>query len=220
MSEKLEHLVLILAETTEEMIQRRERTERDLTTKGILFEKWIKKEIKKHAEVVVNLRNERIDIIPKKEYAKNPEKWNNLLSEPDIIIMWNVEPKIVIEAGSRPKGFYWNPYNDPKCKCETWNKHHVSIPQTDLKRYQKIQAQYPKAQYWVIIGKPNKIFAITQLEEWIKHAFYDYNQAFEDKGDNPEQSVICLKQTPHHNNIETWIKAVGMPPFTRVPPQP
>jgi len=206
-------LLKCLAETEEETILRRGRTERDYTSKGKPFEDWICKQIKAHSkEVTINARGNWLSFIPHKDYIKAKKKWAKILSSmSDIGVMWNAEVQIIIEAGYRTQ-FYYNNDKEPPCKCVGWEKTHVNLPNYDVERFLKIHEKFPKIQYWIFIGNKNNIFAIVKLEEWLKHSFKDYNTAFKLLGDNPEQSVICLKQTPHYESLEEWTsKASGIP---------
>jgi hypothetical protein len=211
MNEKLEPIKLIkcLTETHEELQKRRNRTTTDLEEKGTPFEKWIMQQIKRKATVTIIARNQWLDIIPPKEYEKAKQYYSKTLASlHDIGIMWNGKLQIIIEAGYREK-FYFDPYTLPQCECSEWkNNNHVSLPKFDVERYTKIHTENPEIPYWIIIGKQNEIFAIVKLEDWTQNTFTDYNESLID---NHEQSVICLKQTPHHTDIEQWMKAVHMP---------
>jgi hypothetical protein len=210
MKEKLEPIELLCYETEQQTVLRRGRTLKDLKTKGSPFENWISEQILSHAKVVLSRRNDWIGDIPPEEYLKARQKYKEMINKPDIIIIWNAESQIILECAYR-KQPYWNGSTQPKCRCKEWKKHHISIPQFDLQRYMKTHEEQPNIPHYIIIGDLNKIYAIVKLEEWINHNFEDYNTAFEIAGDNPEQSVICLKQTPHDTNLEQWIKKMKMP---------
>lgn len=209
MLEKLDSFKLVkcLVETYDELHARRGRTTRDLDAKGTPFEDWIIKQIESKAEVTVNARNRMLGIIPPKEYARAKKTYSKKLSKlPDIVIVWSGKIHIIIEAGQR-KSPYFSP-NTPQCKCEDWNDNHVSLPLYDVGRYSKIHKRFPNTPYYIIIGQQEKLFAIVKLEDWIKNAFTDHNELLPD---NQDQSVLCLTKTPHHTDLETWIKEVKMP---------
>jgi hypothetical protein len=204
---ELFEIIKCLGETQDELNARRGRTTRDLDAKGTPFEDWIMKQIESKADIVVEARNRLMGNIPLKEYEKAKKTWAKRLSTlQDIIIKWSGRKHIIIEAGYR-KSLYFSP-NRPQCECEEWNDNHVSLPQYDVERYSKIHKRFPNIPYYIIIGQPQKLFAIVKLEEWIKNAYTDYNNLLPD---NQNQSVLCLTKTSHLTDLETWIKEMKMP---------
>lgn len=209
MPEKLDPFELIkcLTETRDELNARRGRTTSDLEKKGTPFEDWIIKQIESKAEVTVNARNRMLGIIPTKEYVKGKKTYaKKLATLSDIVIMWNGRNHVIVEAGYRTSP-YFSP-NRPQCECEDWNNNHVNLPLFDVGRYSKIHEHFPDIPYYIIIGQPQTLFAIVKLEEWVKNAYTDYNGLLPD---NHDQSVLCLTKTPHHTDLETWIKEMKMP---------
>jgi len=222
MNEKLELLELIQAcstgkltqlefiqaftETTEQQKQRRDRTLKDLKNKGNPFENYIAEQLELLANVSLYRKNLVLNAIPFDEYKTNPEKYQEMLNTPDIIVLWKAKPQIGIECGFR-KSYYYNNDLEPPC-CTEWNEKHISIPNSDLKAFIERKRKEKLPKYFVFIGKPTNIYAIVKLETWQKQHFINENPSFHD---HPEQSVICLKQTPHHTDIEQWMKAVHIP---------
>jgi len=203
--EKLNRLDLIRAcakiseDTRNEIIK-------DMKTKGDPFEIWVTQQLESLTNAVIFRRNARMGTIPFTEYKNNEDACRKMTDTPDIIIQWNAKPKIALECGSRTQ-HYFNAYEPPKCECGDWKNNHISTPQSDLKAYIR-RSEEIKLPYYIAIGKPNKLYAIVSLEEWVKHTFKDHNPYLRN---HPHQSVICLKQTPHHTSLKEWIKRVNMP---------